>query len=539
MKKLVSFLLVAIMLLALVSMASAEEQTQFNVLSGISALSGGYENNTVLNAMQEQAGISITWDTWSDSLSEVVGTRISGNAASKTPIDAFQAVGFSNFDLMRYGSAGTFIDLTPYITPDVMPNLSAILEAHPEVKAAITMSDGKIYGLPAGEQMGTAGIGREKDYSIFSVPQFSMINKAWLDDLGLAVPTTLDELHDVLVAFKENDMSAKYYGNEAGSTIPMSTGFDEWCWGQNIFYAGFGFTNWPNDVCMDLVVDKNGVVNFVSDDDNYRAALTYFHDWYADGLMDLEMFSQDSNQLIAKCTGGRVGVSTWWEINEIMGEHAGDYVYLPVLTGPDGERNVTLRTGGAINGGQLSITAQCKNPAKLLSFYDLWYEGENVMQLQYGPIGVFFNEKNEKGLWKSIEDAEAREKFNKSVGELKSQSEVNGPKLILSQYYNEVWEMETRAQERLADTYDYWMQFVKDDSFYPQDAVFTEVELDDIDFYRADFECAVAEQEALWIKNGGPTDEEWNAYKSFLDRCGIGTLLEIYQDVYDRYMAAK
>ncbi|MBR1710488.1 MAG: extracellular solute-binding protein, partial [Clostridia bacterium] len=206
MKKLVSFLLVAIMLLALVSMASAEEQTQFNVLSGISALSGGYENNTVLNAMQEQAGISITWDTWSDSLSEVVGTRISGNAASKTPIDAFQAVGFSNFDLMRYGSAGTFIDLTPYITPDVMPNLSAILEAHPEVKAAITMSDGKIYGLPAGEQMGTAGIGREKDYSIFSVPQFSMINKAWLDDLGLAVPTTLDELHDVLVAFKENDM---------------------------------------------------------------------------------------------------------------------------------------------------------------------------------------------------------------------------------------------------------------------------------------------------------------------------------------------
>ena len=42
--------------------------------------------------------------------------------------------------------------------------------------------------------------------------------KAWLDDLGLEVPTTLDELHDVLTAFKENDMSAKYYGNDAGRT---------------------------------------------------------------------------------------------------------------------------------------------------------------------------------------------------------------------------------------------------------------------------------------------------------------------------------
>ncbi len=538
MKKLVSLILAAIMLMGLCSFASAE-QTEFNVLSGISALSGGYDKNEVLNAMQEQAGIKITWDTWSDSLGEVVGTRISGNAASKNPIDAFQAVGFSNFDLMRYGAAGTFIDLTPYITPEVMPHLAAILEAHPEIRAAITMSDGKIYGLPAGEQMGTAGIGREKDYSIFSVPQFAMINKAWLDDLGLAVPTTLEELHDALVAFKENDMSAKYYGNAAGSTIPMSTGFDQWCWGQNVFYAGFGFTNWPNDVCMDLTVNADGEVNFICDDDNYRAAITYFHDWYADGLMDLEMFSQDTNQLIAKVTGGRVGVTTWWEIPEITGPHKDDYVYLPILTGPDGTSNVTLRTGGATNAGQLSITKECKDPAKLLSFYDLWYQGDIVMQLQYGPIGVYFTEQDEKGMWLSITNDEAKEKYGKSAGELKAQNEVAGPKLILSQYYNEYFYMEDRAMERLADTYDYFFQFVKDFSFYPQDCVFTETELDDIDFYRADFERAVAENEAKWLKEGGPSDAEWENYKSFLNRCGMSDLLDIYQSVYDRYLAAK
>ena len=539
MKKIVSILLAVMMALSLASFAGAEGQTEFIVLSGIFALSGGYDGNPVLQQLQEEAGVKITWDTWSDSLGEVVGTRISGNAASKTPIDAFQAIGFSNFDLMRYGEAGTFIDLTPYITPEVMPNLSAILEKHPEIRAAITMSDGKIYGLPAGEQMGTAGIGREKDYSIFSVPQFSMINKVWLDDLGLAVPTTLDELHTALVAFKENDMSAKIYGNEPGSTIPMSTGFDEWCWGQNVFYAGFGFTNWINDVCMDLVVGADGKVNFVCDDDNYRAALTYFHDWYSEGLMDMEMFSQDTNQLIAKCSGGRVGVSTWWEINEIMGEHAADYVYLPILTGPDGTSNVNLRTGGATNAGQLSITRECKDPAKLLSFYDKWYQGDIVMQLQYGPIGVFFTGQDEKGMWLSITDDQAREKYGKSSGELKGQMEVQGPKLILSEYYNEYFYMEDRAQQRLADTYDYWFQFVKDFTFYPQDCVFTQTELDDIDFYRADFERAISEQEALWIKNGGPTDEEWEAYKNNLERCGMSTLLDIYQTVYDRYLAAQ
>lgn len=540
MKKIVSLLLAVALLLSLISVSAAEGQTEFSILSGISALSGGYDDNPVLKEMAANAGITIKWDAWSDGLSEVVGTRINGNSSAQVPIDAFQGVGFSNYDLLRYGSAGTFIDLTPYITPEIMPNLYAILEKHPEIRAAITMSDGKIYGLPAGEQMGTAGIGREKDYSIFSVPQFSMINKAWLDDLGLPMPTTLDELHTVLTAFKENDMSAKYYGNAAGSTIPMSTGFDEWCWGQNIFYAGFGFTNWPNDVCMDLMVDNTGKVNFVCDDDGYREAVTYFHNWYAEGLMDQEMFSQDTNQLIAKCQNGYVGVTTWWEINEIMGPHAADYVYLPVLKGPSGDSNVTLRTGGATNAGQLSITSQCKDPAKLLSFYDQWYDGKNVMQLQYGPIGVYFTEQDEKGMWKSITDDEARAQFNKSAGELKGQYEVNGPKLILSEYYNEYFYMEDRAMARLADISDFWMPYVKDDTVYPMDCVFTSSELDDIDFYRADFERAVAEQEAMWIKNGGPTDEEWEAYKVFLtDRCGMGYLLDVYQAAYDRYLQAK
>ena len=52
--------------------------------------------------------------------------------------------GFSNYELTNYGDDGTFIDLTPYITEEYMPNLTAILEEHPEIRAAITMADGKI-----------------------------------------------------------------------------------------------------------------------------------------------------------------------------------------------------------------------------------------------------------------------------------------------------------------------------------------------------------------------------------------------------------
>lgn len=219
-----------------------------------------------------------------------------------------------------------------------------------------------------------------------------------------------------------------------------------------------------------------------------------------------------------------------------MGDYADDYVFLPVLEGPDGTYNVTVRDGGGINSGNLCITSACESPINLLKFYDQWYEPENVMQLQYGPIGTYFTEQDENGLWQSITDAEAQEKYGKSAGELKSECEVYGPKLILSDYYATTFEMEPRAVERLTDLYDYWMQFVDDTTTYPIDCVYTQDELDTIDKWRVDFENFVAEQEATWLRDGGITDETWAAYKENLNSYGMQDLLETYQAAYDRYV---
>lgn len=252
--------------------------------------------------------------------------------------------------------------------------------------------------------------------------------------------------------------------------------------------------------------------------------------------MDVEMFSQSDTQLISKCSQGYVGVSTWWYIEELMGDYAKDYVFLPILDGPDGTHNVTIRTGGGINSGQLNITKACKSPVNLLKFFDKWYDPENVMQLHYGPIGTYFTGQDENGVWLSISDEESREKYGKGSGELKGECEVAGPKLILSDYYQTTFKMEDRAIERLTDLYDFWMPYVDDTTTYPVDCVFTGRELDDIDWYKANFESAVSEQEGLWLKNGGPTDEEWNAYIEHLTKkCGMEKLLTVYQNAYDRY----
>ena len=539
MKKLICMFLALVMLLGLVACGGGgskpegdPDQTNFLIVGGMSVLSCGNDSNPVLVELAEKAGVEIEWDLMSDSLGEKVGVLIGGNQLP----DAFIAVGFSQNDINEYGTDEVFIDLTPYITPEIMPNLSAILEKHPDIKAGITQADGKIYGLPSGELMGTGAIGATDDLSIYAVPEFSMINKTWLDELGLAVPTNLTELHDALVAFKNAELGG------AGQTIPMSTGYDQWCWGQEIFYAGFGFTNFTSDICFDLMAKPDGTVEFVCATDKYRDAVTYFHDWYAEGLMDLEMFSQSTSQLIAKVSQGRVGLTTWWEINEIAGEHADDFVFLPPMYGPKGTqyentRNLTIRSGPGVTSGNLNITSACGNPELLCKYFDQWYDAETVMQLQYGPIGIYFTEKDANGVWQVIDDEAAKEKFGKSAGELKAQYEVYGPRLILAEYYNSVFYMEDRATQRLHDIEDQWMPYVEAPVAYPNDVTFTNDELEVIARYKADFVSQVAEYEGTWLKNGGPTDEEWNAYLSVLrDNCGMDRLLDVYQTAYTRYL---
>ena len=100
--------------------------------------------------------------------------------------------------------------------------------------------------------------------------------------------------------------------------------------------------------------------------------------------------------------------------------------------------------------------------------------------------------------------------------------------------------MEDRATERLHDIEEFWMPYVQSPVAYPNDVTFTEEELEVIDRYKGDFVSAVSEYEGTWLKNGGPTDEEWNAYLEELeDSCGMSRLLQVYQDAYTRYLQNK
>ena len=94
------------------------------------------------------------------------------------------AVNVWNIILARtYAKDGTIIAVDDLID-QYMPNLKKVLDENPEYRTLITAPDGHIYSFPWIEELGS---GKESIQSIGGIP---WINKAWLDELGLAMPTT-------------------------------------------------------------------------------------------------------------------------------------------------------------------------------------------------------------------------------------------------------------------------------------------------------------------------------------------------------------
>ena len=84
---------------------------------------------------------------------------------------------------------GLCVDLMEYF-PEYAPEYYALLQSNANFRSQVISSSGVATGM----------------YSYTEIPAYTrgpMIRKDWLDELGMAIPTTVAELYDVAVAFKD------------------------------------------------------------------------------------------------------------------------------------------------------------------------------------------------------------------------------------------------------------------------------------------------------------------------------------------------
>jgi putative aldouronate transport system substrate-binding protein len=505
---------------------ATSEVKEFSIFAGIGSMSPDNSEKTLIKKMNEAKGIDIKWNCVAgDALTErknlLFGTGVD------LP-DAVMGASLSDYELITYGSQGLIVPLNDYINEETMPNLMKLIEKRPNLLATATMPDGKIYGLPSIGEMGFKN-SDGNTYYIGAIPQFTAINQEWLNNLGLSMPKTINELHDVLLAFKNEDANGN---GDPNDEIPLSFMYDNWCAGMTSLFSAFGFTDY-NDQHKVL---EDGKVVFNATKDEYKAAYKYFHEWYDEGLIDIEVFSQDASQYIAKGKNADpiIGVFSWWEIPEVVGYDRADmYTYLPFLTDDNGYSKVNLNEQGTTGHSAFSITKACKDPKTLLSWVDQLYDPYMSMQSIYGPIGEFFAEQPDaNGVYVTRELKEGE-----SEGELKGKLELYGPNAQLAEDFGSIYYMEDRAQQRLDDLRDFWFKNVNNFEYYPS-VTFTIEETEIINDKLPDIQTYVSETSANWLKNGG-IDEEWDAYKEQLDQMGLQDVIKCWQDAYDRYVAAS
>ncbi len=178
-----------------------------------------YENNYFTNLLEERLGFELEFYMLPAEATET-RTKVALMATSneQQPDVMITDGHLTNEMILQYGSSGFFLPLNDYVSdPEKMPNYNAIPEEDRELmNKASTQADGNIYSLSAWEP---------ETWNL--TPNRMFINKAWLDKLGLSIPTTTDELKEVLIAFRDGDPNGNGAQDEVGVYGQSSGGYGE------------------------------------------------------------------------------------------------------------------------------------------------------------------------------------------------------------------------------------------------------------------------------------------------------------------------
>ncbi|NLB90968.1 MAG: extracellular solute-binding protein, partial [Clostridiales bacterium] len=247
------------------------------------------------------------------------------------------------------------------------PNLIKLFEENALYAAHATSPDGSIYGLPHAEF----------DINNYVV-MWNIIREDWLKKLNLDMPTTIDELHDLLVAFRDEDPN----GNDEKDEVPLGYQ-NESMFGLYTLKHAFGFEY------TDLwSVNQEGKVAFDLVDEKFLECLTTLNQWYNEGLLNTTIDGSDSDTLIAQ---DRLGAQTVSSMDNVIGKNdsvhpvnpEGNYVFIPMLGNekyPDNDPKLNKRQDFH---DYYAVTVDCKNPELAVKWLDWVYASEESSVLRY------------------------------------------------------------------------------------------------------------------------------------------------------------
>ena len=406
----------------------------------------------------------------------------------------------------QFGPRGAFLPLNDLIDKHA-PYIKAFFDERPKIRQSITAGDNNIYYIP--------------DLPDGKLARAYWLRTDWLDALDLEIPTTVQEFEAVLRAFRNQDPN----GNGLKDEIPFFARH----WQEFIrLVTLFGGRSTGSGEYHDfMVVDKE--IQHPYAQEGYRDGIHHLARWYADGLVDPEIFTRGVStreELLGSNLGGAThdwfaSTSTFNDLSDEIDEFEFRAIAPPAnVNGVRFEENrrAQVRSDGWAIGGMN------ENPIETIKYFDFWFSPKGRRLANFGIEGEQYDVIDGEAVFRP--DFLAKGPVNDELYKIGAQLTARG--FIQDYRYEEQW-LNEFAKEGIAlyEKGDYLI----DDFLGVQ---FNEQEKTVYSKYWSPIRTYMLRQQKAWILGESDVLEDWHNYLTKLDDMGLERVRGVMQSAYGR-----
>ncbi len=293
----------------------------------------------------------------------------------------------------NYVESEVVADITEAYEKYATDELKAYMEFDGGMALNSLMVDGKLYGLP------------RINNDPYASAHVMWIRKDWLDNLGLEIPTTMEELKEVARAFTQDDPD----GNGQNDTYGLALD------GINIINDSVGNTD-PIFNAYGAYLGKNGLTYVEGSDgsivwgganaEGMKSALQLLRDMYEEGSIARDFITMDYNTVMEEETGaGRCGIwfgPNWGAMNPAVGATQNDpncEIIAAHVPSGTGERTKAYASSSA--GTVYYVSSKCEHPEMLIKLFNLSVKYQNADNCTADEYNMYYGDSANYSGWKT------------------------------------------------------------------------------------------------------------------------------------------
>ncbi|MCJ8010255.1 extracellular solute-binding protein [Paenibacillus sp. KQZ6P-2] len=465
------------------------------------------------------AGLQLDYEMVpSEQYKVVIQTRMA--SGSDLP-DIVNISALDNTTVLNLAKQGVLLDLNPLIEKYSNGNIKKMYDTEfPYARKSTTSPDGKMYWFSDLHKKTYQG----KDPAPVSLTM--LLRKDWLEKLNLQVPTSAEEYMQTLKAMRDKDANGNGKKDEVLVYDPSNF------YGAIAQWFGLGTEITSVDVENKKVVSpwyQDGIKDY----------FRYLQQLAKEGLLDTSLIGATGEQKQQKMTENQVASLSDYNLEtyqEPTINGGGEFLPLMPLKAVDGITPAAQLEPPFLVWQKYAITKDCKNPEAAIKFFDTIYSDKYAELLYWGIEGKTYK-KDSSGANVYIDNG-SDEELAKSglVPGIKLFGDTVFPRVQFANLEFELSRVPKYKADNELNVLNYKPYFVNMNGNYlaiPDDKQLetkTKI-LTNLSTYSSEL--------ATKLALGQKSLDNWDQYIADLKKLGLDQLIEIDQQLLDRYNSIK